>query len=136
MNRTIACLALFLCLSGAPSSGAPSNLSVASNPAVSPGPLLEKFLTDFDLPAAGREAEAHLRRHPADQTALFVRMETSELEERPDAVLDSALRLCVLSAPPRLQELASNRILEHAGNTQAFSLMVRRVKAALALHNS
>src|SRR6185369_14707359 len=68
-----------------------------------PARLLEKFLIDFDLPGAGQQAETRLRRDPADITALFVRMETAELEERPEAVLDSALRLCSLSAEGRLQ---------------------------------
>jgi hypothetical protein len=129
-TQSAACLALFLvCLAACPA------VSAWESPKASPDPLLKKFLTDFDLPAAGREAETRLRRHPANETALFVRMETAELEERADAVLDSALRLCALPAAPRVQELASNRVLEHAGNTQAFSLVVRRVKAALALQN-
>jgi Domain of Unknown Function with PDB structure (DUF3857) len=100
-----------------------------------PARLLEKFLIDFDLPGAGQQAETRLRRDPADITALFVRMETAELEERPEAVLDSALRLCSLSAEGRLQELASNRILQRAANTRIFNSVLRRIKAASALRN-
>jgi hypothetical protein len=97
--------------------------------------LLQKFLLDFDLPAAGRQAEMRLRHNPADSIALFVRMEAAELEDRPEAVLDSALRLCSLPAEGRLQELASGRILQHAANTRAFHSVLRRVKAASALRN-
>src|ERR1051325_8470863 len=97
---------------------------------------LEKFLTDFDLPTAVRDADGRLRHNPHDTAALFVRMETAELEERPDLVLDSALRLCSLPADAALQELASNRILQHAGNIRVFNSITRRLKAAAALNNS
>ncbi|HLY92425.1 MAG TPA: hypothetical protein VKQ89_04120 [Candidatus Angelobacter sp.] len=97
--------------------------------------LQTKFFVDFDLPAAALESEARLHRNPRDVTALFVRMETAELEERPDIVLDSALRLCALPADGALHELASNRILQHAGNTRAFTSILRRLKAAAALQN-
>ena len=96
---------------------------------------LEKFLTDFDLPTAVRDADGRLRHNPHDTTALFVRMETAELEEHPDLVLNSALRLCSLASDAALQELASNRILQHAGNTRVFNSITRRLKAAAALNN-
>ncbi|HZS26795.1 MAG TPA: hypothetical protein VFB76_06165, partial [Candidatus Angelobacter sp.] len=99
------------------------------------GQLAQRFISDFDLPAASQEAEARLQRNPRDVTALFVRMETAELEERPELALDSALRLCTLPADSVLQEVASNRILEHAGNTRAFNSVVRRVRAAATLAN-
>ncbi|HET9836950.1 MAG TPA: DUF3857 domain-containing protein [Candidatus Angelobacter sp.] len=96
--------------------------------------MLEKFLIDFDLPVAAATSDARLKQHPRDTTALFVRMETAELEERPDLVLDSALRLCSLPADRGIHELASNRILQHAGNTKAFNAILRRLKAAAALN--
>jgi cellulose synthase operon protein C len=97
--------------------------------------LAERFISEFDLAGASHQAEARLRHNPGDAIALFVRMETAELEDRPEVVLDSALRLCSLPADHRFQELASDRILQHAGNTRAFHSMLRRVKAASALHN-
>src|SRR4030088_1057483 len=89
-----------------------------SQKALSPQPdktvdsLLQKFSSDFNLPAAAESAELRLRRAPKDLVALFVRMETAELLERPEVVLDSALRLCALPAASELHELASNRVLE------------------------
>ncbi|HLK09043.1 MAG TPA: hypothetical protein VKV30_13900, partial [Candidatus Angelobacter sp.] len=97
--------------------------------------LLQKFLSDFDLPAASENAELTLHRTPNDVQALFIRMETAELQERPEAVLDSALRICVLNAAPELHELASNRILQRAANTSAFNSVRRRVKLASAISN-
>ncbi len=76
-----------------------------------------------------------LHRAPKDTVALFVRMETAELQERPQVVLDSALRLCQLPAAPELHELASARVLQHAANSLAFNSMLRRVKSAAAIHN-
>ena len=96
--------------------------------------LLQKF-SDFNLPAAADAAELRLHRAPKDTVALFVRMETAELQERPQVVLDSALRLCQLPAAPELHELASNRILQHAANSLAFNSVLRRVKLAAAIHN-
>src|SRR5689334_12973557 len=58
--------------------------------------LVQKFVSDFDLSAADDEAEARLKRDRNDVTALFVRMEIAELQERPELVVDSALRLCTL----------------------------------------
>ena len=97
--------------------------------------LLQKFFSRFDLSAAADEAEQRLHKTPNDALALFIRMETAELREHPSAVLDSALRLCRLSVAPELQELASNRVLQHAGNTWAFNSVLRRVKLAAALSN-
>ena len=82
--------------------------------------LSQKFVSDFDLSAAGEEAEARLRRDRNDISALFVRMEVAELQERPELVVDSALRLCTLPADASLQYLASNHVLQHAANTQVF----------------
>lgn len=97
--------------------------------------LLRSFFSDFNLPAAAEDADLRLRQTPHDATALFVRMETAELEERPDVVLDSALRLCALRTSPELQDVASNRVLQHAGNTSAFNSVLRRVKSAAAVQN-
>jgi len=62
-------------------------------------------------------------------------METAELQERPETVLDSALRLCALPAAPQLHELASNRVLQHAANSWTFNSFLRRVKSIAATHN-
>jgi tetratricopeptide (TPR) repeat protein len=97
--------------------------------------LLQSFFSDLNLPAASDAADARLRHAPKDTVALFIRMETAELQERPEVVLDSALRLCVLPATPELHELASNRILQHAANSWAFNAILRRVKAAGAIRN-
>src|SRR4029077_16160562 len=98
-----------------------------------PDSLLQRFISDFDLPGASEEAETRLKHAPNNTTALFVRMETAELQERPELVLDSAMRLCAMTAHPALQELASNRVLQHAGNTRAFASVLRRVKYAATL---
>lgn len=42
--------------------------------------LLQKF-SDFNLPAAADAAELRVHRAPKDTLALFVRMETAELQE-------------------------------------------------------
>ena len=97
--------------------------------------LLRKFLSDFDLAGSAEGADVRLHRAPKDVVALFVRMETAELQERPEAVLDSALRLCALPAAPQLQELASNRVLQHAANSWTFNSFLRRVKSVAAAHN-
>jgi tetratricopeptide (TPR) repeat protein len=101
-----------------------------------PDPLAQRFVTDFALPSAGQEAEARLQHNSNDTTALFVRMETAELEERPELALDSALRLCALPVEGALHEVASNRVLQHAGNNRAFNSVIRRVRAAAALGNA
>ncbi|MGC2695872.1 MAG: DUF3858 domain-containing protein [Candidatus Angelobacter sp.] len=97
--------------------------------------LAQKFVSDFDISAASEEAEARLKQAPQDITALLVRMETGELQERQDLVLDSALRLCALPSGEAVQKLASSRILQHASNTRAFSSVIRRVRAAAAIGN-
>src|ERR1700730_14500492 len=97
--------------------------------------LLRKFLSDFDLPAAAERADVRLRRAPKDVVALFVRMETAELQERPEVVMDSALRLCALPAAAQLHELASNRVLQHAANSWTFNSLLRRLKSTAATHN-
>jgi tetratricopeptide (TPR) repeat protein len=104
-------------------------------PAKADDSLLQKFFTDFDLPASAASADVRLHRTPKDVLALFVQMETAELQERPEVVLDAALRLCAIPAPPQLHELASNRVLQHAANTWTFNLFLRRVKSAAATHN-
>jgi tetratricopeptide (TPR) repeat protein len=96
--------------------------------------LLQKF-SEFNLSAAAEAADIRLGHAPKDALALFIRMETAELQERPDVVLDSALRLCALPAAPELHELASNRVLQHAANTWAFNSVLRRIKLAAAVHN-
>jgi hypothetical protein len=97
--------------------------------------LLQKLFSDFDLPAAAEKAEARLQSAPRDVVALLVRMETAELQERPEVVLDSALRLCALPSATSLHELASSRVLQHAGNTWAFNSVVRRVKWMAVANN-
>ena len=99
------------------------------------GALITKFFSDFNLPAAAEAAELRLRQSPRDAIALFVRMETAELQERPEVVLDSALRLCALHTSPEVQVVASNRMLQHAGNTMAFNAVLRRVRSAAAAQN-
>ncbi len=101
-----------------------------------PDLLAQHFVSDFDLPSVAQEAEARLQHNPNDAAALFVRMETAELQERPELVLDSALRLCTLPADGTLQEIASNRVLQHAANTHAFNSVTRRVRAAATLNNA
>jgi hypothetical protein len=96
---------------------------------------LQALFSGFNLPAAAESADLRLRRAPHDVMALFVRMETAEIQERPDVVLDSALRLCDLRATPELLELASNRVLQHAGNTWAFNSVLRRIKSAASVNN-
>lgn len=96
--------------------------------------LLQKF-SDFNLPAAADAADLRLRRAPKDALALFVRMETAELQERPAMVLDSALRLCALHAASDVQEVASNRVLQHAANSWIFNAALRRIKSAAAIQN-
>ena len=133
MRRTanaLLLLFLFLCTGAGVSQKAPASRLAKADDA-----LLQKFSSDFDLPAAAESAAAQLRRVPKDAVALFVRMETAELQEHPEIVLDSALRICALPAPPELHELASDRILQHAANSLTFNAVLRRVKAAAALHN-
>ncbi len=93
-------------------------------------PLEKRFFYRLDLTGSGAQSEALLRRDPANAAALFTRMEIAELEDRPESVLDSALRLCRTGAPLDFQDVASDRVLEHAGNTRAFNTFVRRVQAA------
>ncbi|HEX9254247.1 MAG TPA: hypothetical protein VF938_01830, partial [Candidatus Angelobacter sp.] len=97
--------------------------------------LLRKFFSDFNLPAAAEDANMRLRQTPHLAVALFVRMETAELQERPEVVLDSALRLCALRTSPEMQDVASSRVLQHAGNTLVFNSVLRRVKSAVAVQN-
>ena len=100
-----------------------------------PDSLLQHLFSDFNLSAAANAADARLRHSPRDTMALLVRMEAAELQERPEEVLDSALRLCALPAAPELHDLASNRVLQHAANSSVFNAVVRRVKSAAAMHN-
>lgn len=98
--------------------------------------LIQSFVQDFDLPSAVQEAEARLQKDRNDVDALFVRMEAAELQERPALALDSALRLCLLPGNSILQEVASNRVLEHAGNSRAFKSVTHRLRLAAAMANS
>lgn len=95
----------------------------------------QKFFSDFDLTTASEGAELRLHRAPSDVQTLFVGMETAELLDRPEVVLDSALRLCNVNAAAEIHEVASNRVLQHAANTQAFNAVLRRVKLAAAPGN-
>jgi hypothetical protein len=123
---------LLLCLSA---SAGFSQTVPSAPPDQTTSSLLQKFLSDFDLSAASENAESKLHRAPNDVSALFIRMEAAELQERPEVVMNSALRLCNLNAAPELHELASNRVLQHAANTLAFNSVLRRVKAAAAISN-
>ncbi|HEX4603101.1 MAG TPA: DUF3857 domain-containing protein [Candidatus Angelobacter sp.] len=124
----ILCLSFFCLRPGA-------GFAQAARPDKTGDSLLHKYFSRFDLPGAAEEAELRLHRMPGDVVALFVRMEAAELQERPEIVIDSALRLCRLSVAPEIHELASNRVLQHAGNTWAFNSALRRVKSATALGN-
>ena len=127
----VICLGL-ICLNARSGFSQETRSAQSNEPSAS---LLEKFFVRFDLQAAADEAEQQLHKSPNDALALFIRMETSELQERPAVVLDSALRLCRLSVAPELHELASNRVLQHAGNTWAFNSALRRVRLASAFSN-
>jgi hypothetical protein len=107
-----------------------------SMPAKASDSLLQKFTKGSDLAAASEEADARLQHVPGDAAALFVRMEVAELEERPELVLDSALRLCAQPANNLLQEVASSRVLQHAANTRTFSTFLRRIKSTALLNNT
>ena len=123
---------LLFCLSA--SAGFPQK-TTAVHPDRAADSLLQSFFSDFNLSSAADVADARLRHAPNDTVALFIRMETAELQERPEIVLDSALRLCALPALPELHEVASNRVLQHAANSWAFNSVLRRVKSAAAIHN-
>src|SRR6476646_6772848 len=83
-----------------------SQNSRVPQPVKSDDSLLQNFFSDFNLSVAAEKVEARLLHAPKDEVALFIRMETAELHERPEVVLDSALRLCALPAAPELLELA------------------------------
>ncbi|HEY2362545.1 MAG TPA: DUF3857 domain-containing protein [Candidatus Angelobacter sp.] len=120
---------VLLCLSAA------AGFSQKAQPDKASDSLLQSFFADFNLPAAADAADLRLRHSPKDSVALLVRMETAELQERPELVLDSALRLCALPGAQELHDLASNRVLQHAANSLAFNAVVRRVKSAAAIRN-
>ncbi len=134
MRKSVHRLALVLLCFGMVAGMAQPAKSVPPNSAADS--LLKTFLHDFDLPVAAAQADRRLRIHPRDATALFVRMEAAELQERQNVVLDSALRLCRLTAAPELQEIAANRVLQHAANTQAFNAVRRHVAMVATLHNA
>jgi hypothetical protein len=97
--------------------------------------LQQEFFVDFNLTGVAADVEQFLRVHPGDVSALFLRMETAALQARSAAVLDSALRLCNMSAPDDIQEIASSRILEHATNSRGFADVFRRVGLAMDHNN-
>jgi tetratricopeptide (TPR) repeat protein len=145
----LCCVIVVLSILGAPSFGIQSSLQIgpssfaAENTARTQNKfggakggknLLDTFLSNFDLPAAAALADTRLKQNPRNIDALLVRMETAELEERTDLVLDAALRLCAAGPGPELEELASSRILQHAANTTLFKTIVPRLKAAAALN--
>jgi hypothetical protein len=98
--------------------------------------LQQEFFFDFNLAASAADADQVLRHQPGDVVALFVQMETAALQQRTGSVLDSALRLCTMPAPPEIQEIASSRILENAGNSRVFRDVLRRVGLAMEEGNS
>jgi hypothetical protein len=96
--------------------------------------FLDSFL-QFDLDAAKKSANSALIHEPANAAALFVRMETAELEQQTDVVLESALRLCRSHSPAAFQEIASSRVLRYAANSSAFNAVLPQVKAAAQTAN-
>lgn len=127
---------LACCLIGvtAVSSSLPPQAPVAERDASAK--LQQEFFSDFHLTASAADADQLLRRHPGDVMALFVRMETAALQLRTESVLDSALRLCTMPAPSEMQEIASSRILENAGNSRMFRDVLRRVGLAMEEGNA
>lgn len=121
------CVAALTAFAQSPRSATPRHISAQQ--------LQQEFL-DFKLAAAAGDADPRLQQQPGDVTALFIRMETAALQQRTDAVLDSALRLCSMAAPPDIQEIASSRILENAANSQAFDEVLRRVGLAMEENNA
>ena len=132
--RRLGLLACCVCCLMAASSALPPQSPVAEMDASAK--LQQDFFSDFNITASAADADQLLRRHPGDVVALFVRMETSALEQRTEPVLDSALRLCTMPAPPEIQEIASSRILENAGNSHVFRNVLRRVGLAMEEGNS
>lgn len=98
--------------------------------------LEQEFFSDFNVAASAADADALLQREPGNFAALFVRMETAALQQRTDAVLDAALRLCTMPAPAEIQEISSSRILEAAANSRAFNEVLRRVGLAMEEGNA
>jgi Domain of Unknown Function with PDB structure (DUF3857)/Domain of Unknown Function with PDB structure (DUF3858) len=107
-----------------------------SSDRVSAERLEREFFSNFNLSAAAADADKLLRLQPGDFTALFIRMEAAALQQRTEVVLDSALRLCTMPAPPDMQEIASSRILENAANSQTFDDVLRRVGLAMEESNA
>lgn len=99
-----------------------------------PNTFVSHFL-QLDVDKAKKEAEATLLWNPQNVSALFVRMETAELQAQPATVLDSALRLCRTSAPNVVQEIASNRVLRNAANTRVFTNLLPRIRLAARQEN-
>ena len=126
--------ALFLCCLCAATGFAQAVLPA---PSVKAGDsLLQEFVKGPDLASAAEEAEARLQHTPGDTAALFVRMEVAELQEHPELVLDSALRLCALPVNRDLHDVAGNRVLQHAANTRVFNSFLRRVKSVALANNA
>lgn len=98
--------------------------------------LQQEFFSEFNLAGSAAAADQLLNRYPGDVTALFIRMETAALRQQTESVLDSALRLCTMPAPPEIQEIASSRILENAGNSRAFDDVLQRVGLAMEEGNA
>lgn len=95
-----------------------------------------EFFSDFNVAGSAAAADQLLDRYPGDISALFIRMETAALQQQTDSVLDSALRLCTMPAPADIQEIASSRILENAGNSRAFDDVLQRVGLAMEEGNA
>ena len=98
--------------------------------------LQKDFFSDFNLARSAAGADQLLDRYPGDITALFIRMETAALRQETGSVLDSALRLCTMPAPQEIQEIASSRILENAGNSLVFDDVLQRVGLAMEEGNA
>jgi cellulose synthase operon protein C len=96
---------------------------------------LAALFASLDLKEAGNQADLILAHNPTDPLALFVRMEVSELNARPDMVLDSALRLCHSALPQDVLKIASARVLKYAANSSSFHAILGRIEAAALQQN-
>ncbi|MGE5322791.1 MAG: DUF3857 domain-containing protein, partial [Actinomycetota bacterium] len=131
----LACCACFLAVTGSAQQAQGSREREA--PESQAGrQLQQEFFSNFNLVGSAAAANQLLNRYPGDVTALFIRMETAALRQQTESVLDSALRLCTMPAPPEIQEIASSRILENAANSRVFDDVLQRVGLAMEEDNA
>lgn len=136
MRRRMRLFALLCCIYLGLAPAAAESTRILDSDRISTERLEREFFSGFNLSVSSIHADDLLRRQPGSVIALFIRMETAALQQRTDAVLDSALRLCTMPAPPEVQEIASSRILENAGNSRAFEEVLRRVGLAMEDSNA